>query len=98
MFNVFVGHRGLVGLFVNKFIRCQGSRDRIPVVPLFRERTSSKLERRNVGRKEQVIHPHEKKGGSGDLKRKDRQAFQDWIREVVRFVSKTIKWWTPSKD
>ena len=26
------GHRGLVGLFVNKFIRCQGSRDQIPVI------------------------------------------------------------------
>ena len=25
-----MGHRGLVGLFVNKFIRCQGSRVRIP--------------------------------------------------------------------
>ena len=25
------GHRGLVGLFVNKFIRCQGSRVRTPV-------------------------------------------------------------------
>ena len=30
-----MGHRGLVGLFVNKFIRCQGSRVRIfsPTLP-----------------------------------------------------------------
>ena len=61
------------------------------------ERTFSKLEWRNA--KSGTGGPScEKKGGSGESKKKDRHAFQELIREVVRFVSKTIKWLTPSKD
>ena len=33
-----------------------------------------------------------------ELKKKNRQAIQEWLWETVRFVSKTIKWLTPSKD
>ena len=62
----------------------QGSADRIPVVPLSfireRERTSSKLERRNA--MQGTGGPsREKKGGSGESKKKNRQAFREWLRE-----------------
>ena len=84
---MFAGRRGLVGLFVNKLIRRQGSADRIPVIPLSfireRERTSSKLERRNAMKKEQVVHLARRKAGAGndESRKKDRQAFQEWLRE-----------------
>ena len=86
------GHRGLVGLFVNnKFILCQGSADRIPVslfllfinVPAANCSEEMRVKKSGTGGPSR-----EKKGGSGESKKKDRQAFQEWIREVVRFVSK----------
>ena len=39
-----VGHRGLVGLFINKFIRCQGLRVRIPSPTISFERRMYRIE------------------------------------------------------
>ena len=44
---------------------------------------------------EEIVAPscHEKKGGSGELKRKDRQAFREWLRERLSVrISSSIKW------
>ena len=65
-----------------------------------RERTSSKLERRNAGQEimEQVIHSREKKGGSGDEKKKAGTATTfvskvEWLRERLSVrTSNSIKW------
>ena len=35
---------------------------------------------------------------SGETRWIDRQAKADWLREMIRFVTKTIKWLTPNKE
>ena len=69
-----------LNLFLNP-LRRQGSADRTPVVPflLFVNVPAANCS-------EEIVAPscHEKKGGSGELKRKDRQAFREWLRERLR--------------
>ena len=88
-----MGHRGLVGLFVNnKFIRCQGSRDRIPVFPSFNQRffVYSKYNSFELIR---FMWPTtlRLRGTPGETRWKDRQAFQeeDARKEYLRFVSRS---------
>ena len=71
-----------------------------PLLFFFRERSSSKLEWRNAGRKEQAIHPREKKGGNETKKTGGDESFSkaEWLRERHKKVRATnsIKWSTPS--
>ena len=49
--------------------------------------------RRNVRvRKWPATKRDGERGGGEKKKKKNRQANQEWLRELVRFVSKTIKW------
>ena len=75
----------------------QGSRDRIPVVPLsfiswtyLQQTVVKKLWLQAVTRRKAGAAIEEEEGPAG-------VSGMD-LREVVRFVSKTIKWLTPSKD
>ena len=82
------GHRGLVGLFVNKLIRCQGSRDRIPVVLLL---LFGLLTPQLVIDGSVII----KAAGAANRGRRTGRRFRNvyGTRERMNwFVSKTIKW------
>ena len=65
----------------------QGSADRIPVVPFLFVNVPSANWSEEMRSQEQVVHLARRKAGAA-TKRKDRQALQEWIQEVVRFVSK----------
>ena len=55
--------------------------------------------RRNVRVRKWPATKRDGERGSGEKKkRKNQQADQERLRELVRFVSKTIKWSTPSKE
>ena len=74
----------------------QGSADRIPVVPFLFVNVPSANWSEEMRSQEQVVHLARRKAGAGndESKKKDRQAFQEWLREKgFGFVSKkTIKW------
>ena len=84
------GRRGLVGLFV--YPRRQGSADRIPVVPLsfirFQSERRGIRHEKNVSARKWPAMKRDGERGSGESKKKDRQAFQERElreRRSVRF-------------
>ena len=88
-----VGRRGLVGLFVNKFTmtpRVEGSN---PSLSIFLSYTFIRLNSFHVANDLSTQCDGSVEGTPGETRKKDRQAFQEWLRERMNwFVSKTIKW------
>ena len=95
--NFQVGHRGLVGLFINnKFIWCQGSRVRTPSPTFillnvsFEECIVSGWPREEDEEQEQEDHGRVKQEERG---RRRRRSDQERLREMLSVrLRKTIKW------
>ena len=87
-------------------LRCQGSRDQIPLLPvLFSDGSASQLEidGSTSDRKKRRKRKQLKSDGSvRQLRRKrfaQRNSIQEWLRERTNgFASKAIKWSTPVVD
>ena len=93
-----VGRRGPVGLFVNNNSitapRVEGSNLGPSSFFYFVNVPAA-----NCSEERQVRSPARRKAGAATIeKRKTGRRFRNGFTRMVRFVSKTIKWLTPSKE
>ena len=83
-----MGRRGLAGLFFmykSHGAKGQGIESRSFLFIFVNVPRANSSEEMRVGRNRWSILARRKAGAA--TKRKDRQGFQEWIREVVRFVT-----------